>query len=71
MNIFVCPLEDTDTGCKDPNSCIYADPNNCNGFIQCTDGGQVFHKDCNVGLEWNDLIKNCDEPRRSTCNRIY
>lgn len=71
MSIFVCPSEDIETGCKDPMSCIYPDPNNCNGFIQCNDAGQIFYKECNIGLEWNDLIKNCDEPRHSTCTRTY
>ena len=69
MNIFTCPPDDIETGCKDPTMCIYPDFNDCNGFIQCNDGGQIFHKKCNVGLEWNDLIKNCDEPRYSTCTR--
>lgn len=69
MNIFICPPEDTMTGCKDPKSCIYPDPNNCNGFIQCNDAGQIFYQNCNQGLEWNDSIKNCEEPQHSTCTR--
>ena len=67
---FVCPQEDMDTGCKDPKECIYPDPSDCNGFIQCNDAGEVFHQKCNVGLEWNDRIKNCDTPRRSTCGQF-
>ncbi len=69
MSIFTCPEEDIMGGCKDPTMCIYADPNNCHGLIQCTDGGEVFHQNCNVGLEWNDSIKNCDKLRHSTCTR--
>lgn len=65
--IFRCPQKDIETGCLDPKMCIYPDPYNCNGFIQCTDGGVVFRKNCNRDLEWNERIKNCDEPKRSTC----
>ena len=64
---FICPAEDMATGCTDPKMCIYPDPSDCHGFIQCTDGGQIFHQKCNAGLAWIDEIKNCGAPSRSTC----
>jgi len=66
---FVCPEEDMEGGCKNGDECIYADPTNCYGFIQCTDWGKIIRKKCNFGLQWNDNIKNCDHPRYSTCGR--
>jgi hypothetical protein len=64
---FTCPEEDIDKGCKNPLSCLYPNPDNCNGFIQCDDAGRVYYKKCAGGLHWNDLIKNCDEPRHAKC----
>ncbi|CAF1159372.1 unnamed protein product [Adineta steineri] len=65
--IFRCPEKDIDEGCKDPLSCMYPNPNDCNGFIQCDDSGRIYYKSCNPGLLWNDIIRNCDIPRHSTC----
>ncbi|UJR24439.1 hypothetical protein I4U23_005815 [Adineta vaga] len=64
---FNCPEEDIDKGCKHPLSCLYPNPNNCQEFIQCDDAGRVYYKKCTGGLHWNDIIKNCDEPRRVKC----
>ncbi|CAF1218014.1 unnamed protein product [Adineta ricciae] len=65
---FVCPEKDILGGCKDPKECIYQNPNDCGGFIQCDDSGKVYYKKCNVGLKWNNRIKNCDIPRKTTCH---
>ena len=59
MGFFVCPEEDIDGGCKEATSCIYANPADRHGFIQCDDGGRVYFKKCNAGLVWKDRIKNC------------
>lgn len=60
-------MEDIENGCSDPKSCLYPDPNNCNGFIQCDDGGQVHHQQCSGGLFWNDRVKDCTGPNRFGC----
>ena len=61
---FSCPEDDIADGCKTAKSCIYPDPSDSNGFLQCDDSGQVYHQKCNPSLVWNDKIKNCDAPRR-------
>ncbi|UJR11672.1 hypothetical protein I4U23_015853 [Adineta vaga] len=66
---FVCPEKDILGGCKDAMECIYENPDDCDGFIQCDDSGQVYYQKCNNGLKWNDRIKNCDIARRTTCGR--
>lgn len=59
VNSFECPEEDVSKGCADPTACLYPNPYDKHGFIQCNDGGQVFYKRCNRGLVWNDRLKNC------------
>jgi hypothetical protein len=71
---FFCPPEDIrDTGCLGSRDCLYANPLNCNRFIQCTvnsDGvtGTPIIRDCPADLEWNDELKVCEYPFASTCN---
>ena len=71
---FVCPSEDISaTKCMGPKDCLYPDPTNCNGFIQCAPAddtyttGTVYHMPCPDGLLWNDVQKWCDWPENTTC----
>jgi len=64
---FTCPPDDGTVRCRQPKECMFSDPNNCAGFIECDEAGQTFPQQCNLGLLWNDRIKNCDHPARSTC----
>jgi hypothetical protein len=73
---FVCPEEDiANTGCKGPKDCLYPNPENCVTFIQCVpqpDGsGKPQVMPCPAGLEWNDIKKECDWPKDSTCPKGY
>ena len=64
LGSFSCPEEDIADGCKTALSCLYPNPSDQNGFLQCDDSGQVYRQKCNPGLVWNDKIKNCDAPSR-------
>ncbi|KAJ6585823.1 hypothetical protein B0H19DRAFT_849130, partial [Mycena capillaripes] len=69
---FVCSREDiARTLCMGPKDCLYANPESCTNFIQCTvnpDGtGTPIVMPCPSGLEWNDNEKICDWPSSKTC----
>jgi hypothetical protein len=66
---FTCPEDDIASGCLTASSCLYPDPSDRNGFLQCDDSGQVYNQKCNRGLVWNDKIKNCDAPNRREVTR--
>jgi len=70
---FVCPKNDIRrTQCRGPRDCLYANPDNCDSFIQCTVNGDrqtgtpVVAK-CPSGLQWSDRTKICVPSYLSTC----
>lgn len=73
---FQCPVEDIiRTKCQRPRDCLYPNPGSCNTYIQCTvnPGGRTgtpVIMPCRKGSEWNDNIKLCDKPERSTCSAL-
>ncbi|KAJ7365191.1 chitin binding, partial [Desmophyllum pertusum] len=44
----------------------YKDPNNCYGFITCSNG-LAYHMDCPAGLKYNEQTDQCDLPQNVTC----
>lgn len=40
----------------------YPDPNNCYGYIACSNG-HAYRMPCPAGLVWNDATKRCDWKR--------
>lgn len=57
-----CPAGDIADDCRGPKVCLYADPEDSTGFIQCNDAGMAYKLPCPAGLEWNDIGKICDYP---------
>ncbi|CAG2174142.1 unnamed protein product, partial [Oppiella nova] len=74
---FQCPVEDiVRTLCLGPKDCLYPNPNGCDTYIHCTVDygsrtGTPVVMPCPGGLLWNDNIKECDNPSKSTCPRGY
>ena len=46
----------------------YKDPNNCYGFISCSNG-LTYHMDCPAGLRYNYTINQCDWPANVPCDQ--
>lgn len=71
--LFICSMDDIiSTKCLGKKDCLYANPDECNGYIQCTvDPGEItgttVYIDCSDGEEWNNNEKECGSPRDSTC----
>eukprot|EP00794_Sanderia_malayensis_P003439 gene3439-3934_t len=54
--------------CKDKESGIYANPNDCTTYFQCANK-RTFKKNCAPGLHFNAKIKNCDYPKNAGCSK--
>ncbi|EFA83222.1 hypothetical protein PPL_04012 [Heterostelium album PN500] len=63
-----CDCDEVAKGCPGPRHCMKPDPDNCNTFIQCNDGGLLYVMPCAVDLEWNDKGLTCERPGNSTCH---
>ncbi|KAK3735050.1 hypothetical protein QZH41_001733 [Actinostola sp. cb2023] len=48
--------------CKGKPNGNYPDPNNCNGYIACSNGF-TYYMPCPANLKWNHAKKQCDWPR--------
>ncbi|CAG2162492.1 unnamed protein product [Oppiella nova] len=74
---FQCPVEDIiRTLCLGPKDCLYPNPDGCDTYIHCTvnygsRSGTPVVKPCPDGLLWNNNVKECDYPSRTTCPRGY
>lgn len=70
---FQCPPEDIiATQCQGPKDCLYANPDDCGSFIQCTvlpggTSGAPVVKPCPAGLHWNSRDGICDWPANGDC----
>jgi Chitin binding Peritrophin-A domain len=70
---FECPSEDiVATQCQGPKDCLYANPDDCGSFIQCTVlpggiSGAPVVMPCPAGLHWNSRGKICDQPANGDC----
>ncbi|KAM7447623.1 hypothetical protein ABFA07_004168 [Porites harrisoni] len=45
----------------------YKDPNNCHGYIFCSNG-IMYKKNCPAGLRYNYVLKQCDLPANVPCD---
>jgi len=74
VNGFVCPNEpqlDINGG---PNYAHgrYADPDDCRFFFTCQNGVNPVRNGCTLGLVFNDVTFQCDDPRNvAACEYYY
>ncbi|XP_031560324.1 chondroitin proteoglycan 2-like isoform X2 [Actinia tenebrosa] len=57
------------TFCRNRADGNYVDPNNCNGFIMCSNHRTYFF-DCPANLRYNAKTDRCDWPRNVKCNSL-
>jgi len=63
---FKCPASDIVDDCRGPKDCLYPDPDDAGGYIQCNGAGMAYKMSCPADLWWNDTAKICDFPDNST-----
>ncbi|XP_031560317.1 chondroitin proteoglycan 2-like isoform X1 [Actinia tenebrosa] len=63
------PTPSPSTFCKNRPNGNYVDPNNCNGFIMCSNHLTYFF-DCPANLRYNAKTDRCDWPRNVKCNSL-
>eukprot|EP00794_Sanderia_malayensis_P003440 gene3440-3935_t len=54
--------------CKNKESGLYANPNDCTTYFQCANK-RTFKRNCAPGLHFNAKIKNCDYPKNAGCSK--
>ena len=53
--------------CQSHAAGVYADPNNCFGYIMCDMAGTTHEMSCPAGLKFNPAILVCDWPNNVEC----
>lgn len=54
--------------CSGKSNGNYEDPDNCYGFISCSNG-RTFKMKCPSGLKYNKKIARCDWPQNVQCGQ--
>ena len=68
MNVFYFLCSAAMSFCSGLPNGNYKDPNNCYGFISCSNG-LTYKMDCPAGLRYNYTINQCDWPANVPCDQ--